>query len=157
LRFDLTLALADRPGQLLRALEPIANNGGNIISVIHERERFTASVYVPVSLVVDFPTYGNFRKAREDLEKIDVSVIRSEEVIEEASVTAILIGRIEFEKIVEAKIRGLRIVDFEVLAPTSKQACIKLNIEIPVELVDDSMKELKRISRGQNALLIASI
>ena len=157
MRFDLTLALADRPGQLLRALEPIANNGGNIISVIHERERFTASVYVPVSLVGDFPTYGNFRKAREDLEKIDVSVIRSEEVIEEASVTAILIGRIEFEKIVEAKIRGLRIVDFEVLAPTSKQACIKLNIEIPVELVDDSMKELKRISRGQNALLIASI
>jgi ACT domain-containing protein len=102
------LALADRPGQLLRALEPIARNGGNIISVIHERERFTASVYVPVSLVVDFPTYGNFRKAREDLEKIDVSVIRSEEVIEKASVTAILIGKIDLKKVVEAKIRGLR-------------------------------------------------
>jgi len=126
LRFDLTLALADRPGQLLRALEPIAMNGGNIISVIHERERFTSSVYVPVSLVVDFPTYDNFRKAREDLEKIDVSITRSEEVIEKASVTAILIGKIELEKIVEANIRGLRIVDFEVLAPTSKEACIKL-------------------------------
>jgi len=157
LRFDLTLALADRPGQLLRALEPIAMNGGNIISVIHERERFTSSVYVPVSLVVDFPTYDNFRKAREDLEKIDVSITRSEEVIEKASVTAILIGKIELEKIVEAKIRGLRIVDFEVLAPTSKEACIKLDIEVPVELVDDSVKELKRISKEQNALLIASI
>ena len=157
MRFDLTLALADRPGQLLRALEPIAWNGGNIISVIHERERFTASVYVPVSLVVDFPTYENFRKAREDLEKIDVSVIRSEEVIEKASVTAILIGKIDFEKIVQAKIRGLRIVDFEVLAPTSKEACIRLNVEIPVELIDESMRELKRISKEENAIMITSV
>jgi ACT domain-containing protein len=157
LRFDLTLALADRPGQLLRALEPIAKNGGNIISVIHERERFTASVYVPVSLVVDFPAYDNFRKAREDLKKIDVSVTRSEEVIETASVTAILIGKIDLEKIVDAKIRGLRIVDFEVLAPTSKEACIRLNVEIPVELIDESMRELKRISKEENAILITSV
>ena len=157
MRFDLTLAVADRPGQLLRALEPIAWNGGNIISVIHERERFTARVYVPVSLVVDFPTYENFRKAREDLEKIDVSVIRSEEVIEKASVTAILIGKIDFEKIVQAKIRGLRIVDFEVLAPTSKEACIRLNAEIPVELIDESMRELKRISKEENAIMITSV
>ena len=78
-------------------------------------------------------------------------------MIEKASVTAILIGKIDLKKVVEAKIRGLRIVDFEVLAPTSKEACIKLNIEVPVELIDDSMQELKRISKEENAILITSV
>lgn len=156
MRFDLTLGLADRPGQLLKALEPIAKNGGNIISIIHEREK-TAGVYVPVSLVADFPTYENFRKAREDLEKIGVTVIKSEEVIERANVTAIIIGKLDFKRIVETKIKGLRIVDFEVSAPASEEACIKLNIEVPVELADEAMRELKRISREENAILICSI
>ena len=156
MKFDLTLALVDRPGQLLKALKPIAKNGGNIISIIHEREK-TAGVYVPVSLVADFPTYENYRRAREDLENIDVNIVKSEEVIERANITAILIGKLDFKRIVETKIKGLRIVDFEVSAPTSKEACIKLNLEVPVELVDEAMKELKRMSKEENAILVSSI
>jgi len=156
LRLDLTLALVDRPGQLVKALEPIAKNGGNIISIIHEREK-TAGMYVPVSLVVDFPTYENFWKAREDLEKIDVNVVKSEEVIERANITAILIGKFDLKRILETKIKGLRIIDFEVSAPTSKEACIKLNLEIPMESADEAMRELKRISREENAILVSSI
>jgi len=156
LRFDLTLALVDRPGQLLKALEPIAKNGGNIISIIHEREK-TAGVYVPVSLVADFPTYENYRKARDDLESLGVNVIKSEEVIERANITAILIGKLDFKRIVETKMRGLRIVDFEVSAPTSREACIRLNMEVPVELVDEAVMELKKIAREENAILVSSI
>lgn len=156
MKFDLTLALVDRPGQLLRALEPIANNGGNIISIIHEREK-TAGTYVPVSLVADFPTYENYRKAKEDLENMGINVIKSEEVIERANITAILIGKLDFRGIVKTKIEGLRIVDFEVSAPTSKEACVKLNIEVPLELIDEAMKELKKISREENAILVTSM
>ena len=156
MRLDLTLGLADRPGQLLKALEPIAKNGGNIISIVHEREK-TSGVYVPVSLVADFPAYENFRKAREELEKMGVTVMKSEEVIERANVTAIIIGKLDFKKIVDTKIKGLRIVDFEVSAPTSRDACIKLNIEAPLELADEAMKELKRISKEENAILVCSI
>lgn len=152
----MTLALVDRPGQLVRALEPIAKNGGNIISIIHEREG-PVGVYVPVSLVVDFPTYENFRKAREDLESMDVNITKSEEVIERANITAILIGKLDFKRIVETKIKGLRIVDFEVSAPTSKDACIKLNIEVPVESIDEAITQLKRMSKEEDAILISSI
>jgi len=155
-RIHLTLAVADRPGQLLKALEPIAKYGGNIISIIHERER-TAGVYVPVSLVVDFPTYENYARTMKDLERMGVNVTKSEEVIERANVTAIIIGKLDFKRIVETKIKGLRIVDFEVSAPASREACIKLNIEVPVELADEAMRELKRISREENAILICSI
>jgi len=155
-RIHLTLAVADRPGQLLKTLEPIAKHGGNIISIIHERER-TAGVYVPVSLVVDFPTYENYTRTMKDLERIGVNVTKSEEVIERASVVAILIGRLDFKRIVETKIKGLRIVGFEVSAPTSREACIKLNIDVPVELMDEAIWELKRIAKEENAVLVASI
>lgn len=156
MRFDLTLALADRPGQLLKALEPIAKNGGNIISIIHERETHTGG-YVPVSLVVDFPSGERFSKTKKDLEAFGVTVIRSEEVIEKANITAILIGRLDIGKVLESKVKGLRIVSFEVSAPTSKEACVKLNIEAPVETIDETIKELKRIAKAENAILVTSI
>jgi len=154
--FDLTLALADRPGQLLKALEPIAKNGGNIISIIHEREKPTGG-YVPVSLVVDFPTDRSFKKALNDLENVDVKVIKSEEVVEKTSVTLILIGKIDVRKILEAKIKDMRITDFEVSAPTSKEACIKMDIEAPTGLINKILEEMKRIADEEKVLLIPSI
>lgn len=156
MRVDLTLAVVDRPGQLLRTLEPIAKNGGNIISIIHERER-TAGVYVPVSLVVDFPTHENYKKAREDLRNIGVNLIKSEEVVERASITALLIGRLDLKRIIETRTKGLRILNFEVSAPTSGEACVKLNIEVPLDSFDDARKELQKIAKEENAILVSSI
>ena len=126
MKFDLTLGLIDRPGQLIKALEPIAKNGGNIISIIHEREK-VSSGYVPVSLVVDFPTITNFEKTKRELEDVSISVIKSEEIIEKANISFILIGKLDVRKIVE--IEKARIIDFEISAPTSKEACIRLNDE----------------------------
>jgi len=155
-RFDLTLALADRPGQLLKAFRPIATHGGNIISIIHEREKYTGN-YVPVSLVVDFPSSESFSRARRDLEDLGVTVIRSEEVIEKANITAILIGKLDLGKVLDSRVKGLRIVSFEVSAPTSKEACVKLNIEAPVESIDETVRELKRIAKEERAILVTSI
>ena len=156
MKFDLTLGLVDRPGQLLKALEPIAKNGGNIISIIHEREKVTGG-YVPVSLVVDFPANKNFEKAKRELENIGISVIKSEEITEKANVTFILIGKLDVRKIVETEIEGARIVDFEVSAPTSKEACVRLNIEAPVEAVNTIVSKLKEVAKEENAVLISSM
>ncbi|MBD3389218.1 MAG: ACT domain-containing protein [Candidatus Altiarchaeales archaeon] len=37
MRVDVSLGLRDVPGMLVRALEPISANGGNIVSVLHSR------------------------------------------------------------------------------------------------------------------------
>lgn len=156
MKFELTLALADKPGQLLRALEPIAKNGGNIISIIHERDK-PSEGHVPVSLVVDFTSHESFRKTIEDLKNLGISIIKSEEVIEKSRLTFILIGKIiDFGKIFEG-IKGLRIINFEVLTPKPNEACIKLDAEIPADKVEEIMEKLRKISEEYNALLIPSI
>jgi ACT domain-containing protein len=156
LKFDLTLALADRPGQLIKALEPIAKNGGNIISIIHEREE-PAEGSVPVSLVVDFPSKWNLRKTIEDLKGLDVAIVKSEEIVETTRVTLILIGRLDLKKLVETEIENARITGFEVSAPASKEACVKLELEVPTGSVQDVLDRLKKVSKEENAILLSSI
>lgn len=46
------LELVDKPGQLLAALKPIAENGGNLLSIYHERGNMTPRGHIPVE--VDF-------------------------------------------------------------------------------------------------------
>lgn len=49
------LELVDRPGELLRALEPIADNGGNLLSIFHERGNLTPRGHIPVEIDVECP------------------------------------------------------------------------------------------------------
>lgn len=158
MKFDLTLGLVDRPGQLLRALEPLAKNGGNIISIIHEREKVSGG-YVPVSLVVDFPTNKNYLNTKRALENMGISIIKSEEIIEKANFTFILIGAraLNVKEVSEIETEGARIVDFEVSSPTSKEACAKLNVEVPLEAVDRIVSKLKRMSKMEDGILISSL
>jgi len=156
LKFDLTIALADRPGELIKALEPIAKNGGNIISIIHEREK-PSDGFVPVSLIVDFPSKWNLRKTIEDLKRLEVTIIKSEEIIDTMRITVILIGRIDMKRLAETGIRNAEIVGFEVSAPTSKDACLKLELEIPTEYVEEALDELRRIAKAENTLLLSPL
>lgn len=154
MKFDLTLGLADRPGELVKALEPIAKNGGNIISVLHERER-RAGGFVPVSLVADFPTSESFERTIKELEAMGVSIIKSEEIIEKSHITYILIGMVDMRKV--SQIEDARIINFEVLTPASKEACVKLNIEAPAQAVNKILKKLKEIAKDEKAVLISSV
>lgn len=156
MKFDLTLALADRPGQLVMALEPIAKNGGNIISIIHERDK-PAEGYVPVSLVVDFPSKWNLRKTVSDLRGLGVAIIKSEEIVETTRATVILIGRMDLKRLIETRIENVRITGFEVSAPASKEACVKLDLEVPTGSFDKVLDELKQLSKEENAILISSV
>jgi ACT domain-containing protein len=44
------LELSDEPGQLLAALRPIADNGGNLLSIFHERGNITPRGRIPVEV-----------------------------------------------------------------------------------------------------------
>ena len=156
MKFDLTLGVADKPGQLIRILEPIARNGGNIVSIIHEREAPSES-YVPVSLVADFPSHENLNKAINDLRKMDIPIIRSEEIVERTRVTLILIGKMDLRKIVETKIENVRVVGFEVSAPSAKASSVKIDLEVPVDAVSKVIAKLKKIAREEKSLLISSV
>ncbi|MEM2307244.1 MAG: ACT domain-containing protein [Candidatus Bathyarchaeia archaeon] len=156
MKFDMTLALADKPGQLLRALEPIAKNGGNIISIIHERDR-PVEGYVPVSLVVDFPSRQNFRNAINELKSLGIAIIRSEEVVEKIRLTFILIGNVDLRRVVESRIRDMGVIGLEVSTPRLGEVSVKLDVEVPAENADELIDELKELAKEHNALLISPI
>lgn len=47
------LELADEPGELLAALEPISENGGNLLSIFHERGNVTPRGRIPVEVDIE--------------------------------------------------------------------------------------------------------
>jgi ACT domain-containing protein len=49
------LELVDEPGQLLAALKPIAENGGNLLSIFHERGNLTPRGHIPVEVDLECP------------------------------------------------------------------------------------------------------
>jgi ACT domain-containing protein len=156
LKFNMTLALADKPGQLLKALEPIARNGGNIVSIIHERDK-PVEGYVPVSLIVDFPSQENFRNTINDLRRIGVAIIRFEEVIEKVRLTFILIGRVDLRSVIASRIRNARIIGLEALTPRLDEVSVKVDIEAPANIADDIINDFKRFSKELNVILISPV
>jgi ACT domain-containing protein len=49
------LELVDEPGQLLAALGPISENGGNLLSIFHERGNLTPRGRIPVEVDLECP------------------------------------------------------------------------------------------------------
>jgi ACT domain-containing protein len=49
------LELVDEPGQLLSALQPIADQGGNLLSIFHERGNMTPRGHIPVEVDLECP------------------------------------------------------------------------------------------------------
>ncbi|ELY61716.1 amino acid-binding ACT domain-containing protein [Natronococcus amylolyticus DSM 10524] len=53
--YTVRLELVDEPGELLRALEPISANGGNLLSIHHERGNITPRGHIPVEVDLESP------------------------------------------------------------------------------------------------------
>ncbi|RLI24413.1 hypothetical protein DRO58_07390 [Candidatus Bathyarchaeota archaeon] len=154
LRFSMTLSLPDRPGQLLKALEPIAKNGGNIISILHDRNKVSGG-YASVSLIADFPSKESFLETKKELESLDISIIKSEEVVAKEDLTIIVIGHFDLDKIAGKK--GIRIIDVELSNPSSEKPCMKLHVEIPKEEVKEFRNVLDELIEKEKALIITPV
>jgi len=49
------LELVDEPGELLNALQPISELGGNLLSIFHERGSLTPRGHIPVAIDLECP------------------------------------------------------------------------------------------------------
>ncbi|APX96972.1 amino acid-binding protein [Natronorubrum daqingense] len=91
--YTVRLELVDEPGELLRALAPIADNGGNLLSIHHERGSITPRGHIPVEVDLESPP-DRFDGIVEALRDAGVNVIQAgaEHYGEEISV--VLVGNI---------------------------------------------------------------
>lgn len=74
--YTVRLELVDEPGELLRALEPIAENGGNLRSIFHERGSLTPRGHIPVEVDLE-ATPERFETIVSALREAGVNVIQA--------------------------------------------------------------------------------
>lgn len=93
MRLSMDLELQDVPGQLILALEPFSLYKGNIISVVHHRDRKTPWGTIPVRLVFEIGR-SKIEKIKDHLKKNNISVVRIGEDRFVKEVSVLLVGHV---------------------------------------------------------------
>jgi ACT domain-containing protein len=91
--YTVRLELIDRPGELLRALEPIAENGGNLLSIFHERGNLTPRGQIPVEVDLEAPP-AQFERIVDALREEDINVIQAGAEQYSEELTVVLVGNL---------------------------------------------------------------
>lgn len=89
--YTVRLELVDEPGELLRALEPIADNGGNLLSIFHERGSLTPRGHIPVEVDLE-ATPERFETIVAALREAGVNVIQAGAERYGEELTVVLVG-----------------------------------------------------------------
>jgi ACT domain-containing protein len=91
--YTVRLELVDEPGELLRALRPIADNGGNLLSIFHERGNVTPRGHIPVEVDLE-ATPGRFEVIVDALRDAGINVIQAGSQQYGETLTLVLSGHI---------------------------------------------------------------
>jgi len=91
--YTVRLELVDRPGELLRALQPIAENGGNLLSIFHERGNLTPRGHIPVEVDLE-ATPEQFDRVVDALREEGINVIQAGAEQYSEEVTVVLVGHL---------------------------------------------------------------
>ncbi|WP_049987068.1 amino acid-binding protein [Halobellus rufus] len=91
--YTLRLELVDEPGELLRSLRPIADNGGNLLSIFHERGNVTPRGHIPVEVDVE-ATPARFERIIDGLREAGINVIQAGTERYSEGLTVILSGHV---------------------------------------------------------------
>jgi ACT domain-containing protein len=132
--YTVRLELVDRPGELLRALSPIADHGGNLLSIFHERGNVTPRGQIPVEVDME-ATPPQFEEIVDALRAEGINVIQAgaEQYTEE--LTVILVGHIvntdlsnTLERIQSAT--GANVEDLSLSAPEGDEGISSARIRL---------------------------
>ena len=91
MRVHADLRLKDVPGQLVRALEPISANDGNIVGVVHHHEAVTAG-RITVNVTFEVNSQQSLEHMLEAWKKGEVDVARLSSMLETFEFEYLLVG-----------------------------------------------------------------
>ncbi|WP_096389865.1 amino acid-binding protein [Halopenitus persicus] len=91
--YTLRLELVDEPGELLRSLRPIADNGGNLLSIFHERGNVTPRGHIPVEVDIE-ATPDRFEKIVDALHEAGINVVQAGTERYSEALTIVLSGHV---------------------------------------------------------------
>uniref|UniRef100_A0A7J2TJC7 ACT domain-containing protein n=1 Tax=Archaeoglobus fulgidus TaxID=2234 RepID=A0A7J2TJC7_ARCFL len=158
--FTIVVELEDKPGQLLRVLEPIARNGGNIVGIVHQRGKKTPLNRVPVEISFT----ADPKRAERIFEELKKSfLIRMFGKIRTATMSLLLIGHIIHTDLSDT----IKRID------SSEAECVELNVTMPeinnpstammtisaksCEALERALKRVKEICREKGIIVIEPV
>jgi len=164
MRAQLEMELEDVPGQLVKVLEPISSFGGNIMNVLHERERKTPLGRVPVRVVFEVDEKAKLNRIIGALRRMGVRIIRVGEKEGAFRSAVLLVGHIIHTDIRDTvdrlnEIRGVRISDLNLaMGAVGQESAARVMITADDEnLARTALLRLEKISRGKGLLMITSL
>jgi len=148
--YTVRLELADEPGELLRALEPIAEHGGNLLSVFHERGSLTPRGHIPIEVDMECPP-DRFDAIVSALREASVNVVRAGAERYDEEVTVLLTGPV-VEADVSATVSriesetGASVVDLSMSAPAGETASARLRLATSSDRVGDVITSVRAVA-----------
>ncbi|WP_299236880.1 amino acid-binding protein [Natronomonas sp.] len=124
--YTVRLELVDEPGELLGALEPIADSGGNLLSIFHERGNVTPRGRIPVEVDLE-ATEAQFETIVDALRSSGVNVIRAGTERYSEELTVVLVGHLVETDLSDSLQRfrecgGVSVADLSLSAPAGTEA-----------------------------------
>ena len=160
----IVMELEDVPGQLLKALEPISRFGGNIQSIMHQRERKTPLGRVPVMLVFEVGERARLNRILAALRARGVRITQLGEREGAVRVTALLIGHIIHTDIRDTierlnALTGVRVSDLSLaMGEPGQESAARMTITADDERrVNLGLSNLQRIADRKKLLMITSL
>lgn len=154
------LELVDQPGELLRALEPIAENGGNLLSIFHERGNITPRGHIPVEVDIA-ATPDRFSDIVGGLRDAGINVVQAGAERYSESLTVILSGHLVDTGLSDTltQIRedsNSSITELSLAAPEGTQdtSSARLTIATATGEVENTMEVIRRVAAEKDLSII---
>ena len=158
--YTIRLELLDRPGELRRALEPIAAHDGNLRSVFHERGNVTPRGHIPVEVELR-ATPPQFDAIVAALQETDVTVMRAGPQRYTEELTVLLVGHLVDTDLSDTLSRveqtpGTSVRDVTLAAPegTAGKSSARLRLATETNAKSDSLATLREVASEKDLSII---
>ncbi|KAF5412558.1 ACT domain-containing protein [Candidatus Methanophagaceae archaeon] len=163
MKVSMSIELKDIPGQLVLALQPISDFGGNIRSVVHHRDKKTPSGRIPLQLVLEIED-RNLSVLVDRLKERGVNVVRIGEERLMDSMVVLLIGHIVHSDIRETidSIDSTGFAEVVELSLSMPGVDLKSSASVTISAVgtdelNDALAILEAAAEKKGIMVIASI
>lgn len=154
------LELVDEPGELLRALQPIAENGGNLLSIYHERGNVTPRGRIPVEIDLEC-TPERFPDIVDALRDAGINVIQAGREQYGEEVTVILIGHLIDTDLSDTlnyfeRQGDVSVVDLSLSAPrgADEVSSARLRLATETDQIDLALEQVRQIAAEKDLAVI---
>jgi ACT domain-containing protein len=158
--YTVRLELVDEPGELLRALEPIAEHGGNLLSIHHERGNLTPRGHIPVAVDVSCRP-SRFDDIVDALRDAGVSVIRAGEDAYTEEVTVVLVGHLVESDLSDTLSRveacaAASVTEVSLDAPegTADVSSVRIRLAVEADGAEDALEAVRAVADEKDLQLV---